>query len=279
MLLPAYVCDAFYPLLLAYNISPLFLDVEEKTYQPPVHAYTDELLDEADVVLLVATYGKEPDETVMTLLKDRQKVIIEDYAMRSPLLRDPIHGSARIYSLPKTLPVPDGGLAVLPKNIKIRTFQSRHFSLVFLKNALKLLPGVAPLIARLRDALNREQPSPSWSGMQTASALTKAILSDYCTRRPERPALPAYTYCHPMHTGDPARTVRKLMRHGISTERIWSRPIVANRDVCAHYSLDDAKFPKTHHIASGIVCAPLWYLKNRDDYQNYVATLDSFGEN
>ena len=64
------------------------------------------------------------------------------------------------------------------------------------------------------------------------------------------------------------------MRHGISAEQIWGKPIVANADVCTQYKLEDTEFPVTHRLAKQIVCAPLWHLADEDSFHQYAKELE-----
>lgn len=271
LLMPAYVCDVFYPVLRTYDIKPIFLDVDPAIYQPPLSAYTDELLNKADAALLVATYGRRPDDVVISRIQNSGTVVIEDYAMRSPLLREPLAGSARIYSLPKTIPMPDGGLAVLPKSSNLRALPQGP-SRSSLKSVLKLLPGVALLVAALRDALARGQSAPSWDGIADASALTRTIFAEYSNEEAHVPPGP-FPYCHPLRVEDPARAAQMLTRRGIHAERIWNRPIVANPDVQEHYALDPRDYPETMRIAERIVCAPLWHITDEKTFEKYTLYL------
>jgi len=272
IILPAYTCDAVFPVLQTYNIKPIFIDVDEKTYQPPLRAYTDKLLRTADAVILVATYGASPDQAVIERLKVYKKVIIEDYAMCNPLHPVPLIGAARIYSLPKTMPVPDGGLAIMAKSNLVPYIAPHRFSLGFAKNVLKLLPGIGPLIAKLRNWLKDTQTKPTWDKIKQPSNLTKNILQKWCQSAPANTDT-TYLYCHPMTVTDPNLAVASLHSVGISAEKIWHQPIIMNHDVQAAYELSPTQFPATVKLAKTIVCAPLWHITDEASYHNYLSKL------
>jgi len=273
VVLPAYVCDALLPVLTRYDMQPIFLDIDNETYQPSFETYTDEILNKADAVLLVATYGKKPDQAVVSFLKDRGKIIIEDYAMRSPLLNDPIDGMARIYSLPKTLPTPDGGIVILPKGTQIQELKRHHLSFAFIKNLFKLLPLIAPFIARIRDVGSYTPSSASWNGATTPSNITSVIFSEYCKKTVPKQVDEEYSYCYPLRVKNPREAVRQLRKHGISPERIWHQPIIFHSEAKKHFKLEQSDYPKTMKIASEIVCAPLWHIENQKAYNQYVEKL------
>lgn len=273
MILPAYVCDALLPVLIHYKIKPIFVDVDKLTFQPALSAYTDKILTEANAVLLVATYGRKPDEEIISLLKNKNKIIIEDYAGRSPLLRDPLISHARIYSLPKTLPVPNGGLAIIQKESVQTTASVSATSSASIKNVLKLLPLVAPLLALLRTILRHEQTSASWRKIAAPSRLTQTILATICKNTTEKEPLRPYTYCYPMMVNNPRKSLRKLALAGISAERIWHTPIIVNEKAIQLYNISIDEFPVTRNISLKIICVPLWHIENEEAYRQYIQKL------
>jgi dTDP-4-amino-4,6-dideoxygalactose transaminase len=261
------------PVLIHYEIQPLFLDIDDKHYQPPQEAYTDQILSSADAVLLVATYGKRPDPAIVSHLQEHRKIIIEDYATLSPLCNDPVYGAARIYSLPKTLPTPDGGLAILPQDTRTSKLRAHKLSLTFIKNLFKLLPGIASRIARVRDTVSYSSNSASWSGITEPSNITKVIFDEYCKKPTPEGVDERYSYCYPLRVRDPGQALQKLRQHGISAERIWHRPIISHPEAKKRFNLDLNKYPNTMKIASEVVCVPLFHIDDQQSYDHYVRTL------
>lgn len=277
LILPAYVCEALLPILTLYKIRPIFLDVDETTYQPPLAAYTETLLKDVDAVLLVATYGKEPEQNVLTELRARGKIIIEDYAARSPLLKDPLLSDARIYSLPKALPVPDGGLALVSKkwtHDQAGNLPPRRISLRFLKDLFKLLPHVGPSISAVKNFFDHKPDKSSWMGATVPSTFTLIALSEILERHENKSAYGPYTYCYPLRVKNPNLARSALARYGISAEPIWDGPIIFSEEAQKLYNIDTKNFPATAKIAAEIICTPLWHIKNEAEYQNYTNFIE-----
>lgn len=273
MALPAYVCDALLPILKHYNIHPIFLDVSEENYQPPLSAYTDEVLRKADAVLLVATYGEEPAEEVLSLLKQKNKVIIEDYAACNPFAKSELRGAARLYSLQKTLPVPDGGLAIMPRGSKMSALAPHRLSLEFSKNVLKLLPLGAHLINALRRGAGVNRSSATWRGKTRQSNFSSAVLCDVCVRPKTEKKISRYSYCHPFRVANRKRALQLLLADRICAEPIWQNPLIFHPEARSLFDIDANVFPRTKKIAGEIVCVPLWHIQNEAEYQAYVKHL------
>jgi dTDP-4-amino-4,6-dideoxygalactose transaminase len=268
--LPAFVCDALLPILIRYNITPVFLDVEKETYHPNISHYVS-VVNRIDGAILVATFGAPLSTEVVTFLKKHGKIIIEDYAhVPLPTHSETISGDARIYSLPKTLPVPDGGLAVLPTQTNVE-LRSHIFSLSYVKNVLKLLPLVAPIVASIRNSLRfSKEHIPPWSCPMRPSTLTSFLLPR--TSRTKHNEFP-YKYCHPFLVKDPERAIKLLREKGISAERIWHHPLILHKEAQRRFNLSSKDYPITTYIAEHIVCVPLWHISNKQHYQKYLENL------
>lgn len=273
--MPAYLCDVLLPVFLYYRISPIFLDIDPTTYQPPVSAYTPEVLAKMDAALLVATYGKAIQPEVLTLLKQHRKIVIEDYSHRNPLEGEPLVGDARIYSLQKTLPLPDGGLAVLAETASYPVLPERTFSLTLLKDTLKLLPLVAPLLTYIRQLMVPEGFALSaWEKPTKPSKTAQRLLLEMLLERDVTRVDVEYSYCYPLLDKDPTRAEKILAKGGISAERMWHHPIILHPHACQLFVYTKENYPQTLEVAKRIVCAPLWHIRTKDEYQNYQKRLE-----
>ena len=135
ILLPAYICDIFYPILKEYNISPVFLDIEKETFQPNPEEIRKKLTFQTKAILVCHTYGLPANIRRTKEVTGNQLIVIEDcahsFGAQYQSLRDAMgqakhqnnftgnFGEAAFFSLYKQFPCIRGGMAVLPKKTEI----------------------------------------------------------------------------------------------------------------------------------------------------------------
>jgi len=284
--LPAFLCDVFLPILECYRITPVFLDIDDKTFQPPMSAYTPSVLKKIDAVVLVATYGGPISEEIISLLKKHRKIVIEDYAHRKlPKSAETLQGDARCYSLPKILPVTNGGIAVLPEHLKQKSNMRRYrLTLASTKNWLKLFKVPNIIIAWLKYILRTRATATDtstkalWDGVRTPSRTTirmlhHALLESH--NREDRGWEPPWQYCAPLRAPSVQSAKHALFRHGIIAERLWYDPIVTHPRTRKLWSVRESDYPHTHTAACEIVCVPLWHIRSEDSYERYMEHLEN----
>lgn len=276
LLLPSYLCNVLLPILKRYSIQPVFVDIDPATFQPSIDSYTPEILKKCDAVLTVATYGRPVTEETLISLKQMGKIVIEDYAHHLLPIKPyaKLTADARLYSIPKFLSAPDGGLAILPMLDKPRPALLHKPTLTFVKKWLKLFVLTNLLLAWLKHILNLKiNPILPWSGVLRPSKTTRKILLSYLGKQRVNLAVRDYTYCHPLRVKDPIRVQRRLLRHGIIAERIWHDPIITHPLVQKWYRVNPSDYPNTIAVAREILCLPLWHIKNKEDLERYSAEL------
>jgi dTDP-4-amino-4,6-dideoxygalactose transaminase len=274
LIIPAYLCNVLIPVLEAYDITPLFLDIDPQTYQPPRSAYNTEVLKKIDAVLLVATYGGPIPEELVTFLKNAKKIVIEDCA-HCPLPSTPIEikADARYYSLPKIAPVTDGGMVVLRTAPKAYVRQPRGFSLTLIKNWLKLFNVTSSVIFRLKRHFNRAAILEPFFGIRAPRASTKRMLCFKLAHARESMSELPWHYCIPFRVDNPDAATHALMKAGISSERLWNDPIILHPRAVSTWHAKPDHFPETLRAAKEVVCVPLWHIESVRAYEEYNAHL------
>lgn len=279
MALPAFLCNNILPVLKHYHIEPVFLDIDPLTYQPTESAYETP----CDAALIVATYGKLPNPSVTRSLRSRGTIVVEDWA-HVPLPTIPVEhidGDARYYSLSKTLPVPDGGLAVIPTTLgsdPMRGVRPRRYTLTAIKDLKKIWWFVAYTLALVRIFILPSRDTtlaPSWHGVARIRPWSRRFLGHALNE----PRTQSGGYCYPIRVDDPQAAQRRLFDpppperadgEGIITERLWEHPIIDLTNI------DRTAFPNTDDAARHTLCVPLWHIKTDEEmgaYQKRVSQI------
>ncbi len=263
--IPAFLCTNLLPVLEHYHIEPVFIDSEENGYQFTAASYSGSF----ESALVVATYGRTPDLRLVEDLERRGIRVIEDYAHVSLPPGPETVIRPRLYSLGKTLAVPDGGLAVLPAGISFqKTLEKPAWSFRMLKNILKTWRLCASGIFWLRTVVSRtETTPPSWGGIHAISKITERFLSRALAERIPRAPQETYTYCFPITVENPRAVQKTLFAHGIIAEQIWNPIIVAvQKDA-------PVSFPNACKKAQETVCVPLWHIASDETQKRYEEKL------
>ena len=163
MLMPAYVCDIFLPILKKHNISPVLLDIDPQTFNLKISEIETKVSSRAKSILVPHIYGLMNNMSgIQSLAKKFNLKIIEDCAHCSGAL--PIemsaflkseqtkpclgnHGDAAMFSLYKTFPCFRGGILVCPIDWNINLKQTK-FSLRDLISFLNCFPFWAYLFKK-----------------------------------------------------------------------------------------------------------------------------------
>lgn len=123
MIMPAYICEIFYPILKEFNIQPIFLDIDLKTFNIKPEEIAQKITPQVKAILLCHTYGLPLDiekikQSLSPLTSNPPPLLIEDIAHslgarhNSQFMGN--FGEAAFVSLYKQFPALRGGLAILP---------------------------------------------------------------------------------------------------------------------------------------------------------------------
>jgi len=150
MLIPAYICDIFEPILKHYNIKPIYLDIDLKTFHASVSEIEKKTTPQTKSVLICHTYGLpfEMDKIIEIARKYNLK-IIEDCAHIAPPTSPEKFGDCAFFSFAKLFPVINGGMLVC-KNSSEFKLENHKPKLSNLIKFARLFPFLAKLSEKFR---------------------------------------------------------------------------------------------------------------------------------
>lgn len=292
MLFPAYICDIFYPIFKQYNIRPVFLDIDLKTF----HVQTEEILKKitprTKAVLICHTYGLPLDieklRATLTL-NNSNIVIIEDCAHSFFAKKNGIYagnlGDISFFSLYKQLPSLRGGMLVCPKNWKVelpKTFFNFRDLISFLnyfwpfafffkkfgseyarahlrEEKLQKIGGINRVSLNLFSDFFKEAEKSLESRKKTALWLQNELKKmGFEVQESENNVFCYISVLVPKNlAGKRDEIVQKLKKYRVFCTRIWHTPIILNPEVQKEFNLDLAEFPNTIETAGRIINFPL----------------------
>ena len=149
MLVPAYLCDIFIPIFEHYNIKPIYLDIDLKTFNIQVFKITKKITPRTKSILVSHTYGLLVKiEGILEIAKKYNLKIIEDCAHISPVdLSREIRGNCAFFSFAKLFPTINGGMLISINPIEVE-LPNHRFKL---RNIIKFL-RLFPLLARISES-------------------------------------------------------------------------------------------------------------------------------
>lgn len=289
MLIPAYLCDIFYPILKNYNIKPIFLDIDLKTFHIKVEQIREKITPQTKAILVCHTYGLPLDIQKIREATNNQLLIIEDCAHSFGAGTGNL-GDVAFFSLYKQFPTLRGGLLVCPKNWEARlpktSFNFRDlisflncfslFSLFFKKFGAKFAPKMV-----------RKEKSSKPAGINRVSLrLFTDFLGDFEKSLQKRKELALFfqeelkklnftvqepennVFCYlsalvPQKLEEKRdKIVQKLRKHRIFCTRIWHTPLAL-----------DKEFPNTVEAAERIINFPLQNHYTEKDIKKMVNSI------
>jgi len=299
MLVPAYICDIFYPIFKRYNISPVFLDIDPKTFSIKPEEITRKLTPETKSILVCHTYGLPLNIQAIRerLLKSTTKPLIIEDCAHTLINKTGNSGDASFFSLYKAFPSLRGGMAVLPNtgiplppsNFSLRDFISLLNSFTLFALVFKRYGGeIAPKITR-------KEKSDSISGLNKVSlnlflnfsdnfekelekridlaGLLKANLEGlgFEVQSSKNNVFTIFSALVPAGLKEKRDSiVRELRKSRVFCTRIWHTPIILNKDVQKEYKINLNDFPNTIDAAKRIINFPLQNFYSEEDIKKIV---------
>jgi len=151
MILPAYLCDIFRPILKHFNIKPVYLDTDPKTFHANFSNIENLITSKTKSILICHTYGLPVElDQLLKIAKNYNLKIIEDCAHLSiDLPRAESRGDALFFSFSKIFPVTNGGLLITKNDTKteLKKYKFRFFNII---KYLRLYPLLANLSEKFR---------------------------------------------------------------------------------------------------------------------------------
>ena len=272
ILMPAYICDVFAPVLQKYNIRPIFLDIDLKTFHIKKEEVLKKITDKTKAILVCHTYGLPFDiDSLRKELQGFQKIfIIEDcaHAFGADVGN---RGDVAFFSLYKQFPALRGGMLVCPKEWEVK-LPSTSFSFRDFISFLNYFPVFAFLFKRfgseiaVRAVRKEKMVSPAALNKKSLWLFEKSLAAfDGSFKKRKELALffqeelkklgfevqeskgNVFCYLSALAPKGSARDeiVKKLRKHKVFCVRIWKDPIVSEG------------FPNTLEAAQRIINFPL----------------------
>ncbi|MDO8601238.1 MAG: DegT/DnrJ/EryC1/StrS family aminotransferase [bacterium] len=308
MMLPAYICDIFYPILKHYNITPIFLDVDLRTFHIKISDIKNKITPDTKSILVCHTYGLPFDVDALRsdpALAGSDLVIIEDCAHN---LLAGNAGDVSFFSLYKQVPSLRGGMLACPKDWQAELPET-FFNF---RDLLSLLNYFWPFAfffkkfgsdyakAHLRESkltkpggINRvsvnlfadffDSFKNSSDRRRKLALLLRQELSSLGFEVQQSGDSPhfANVFCYlsalaPKHlTEKRDEIVQKLKKYRVFCTRIWHAPIILNPEVQKEYGLNPAEFPNTVEAAKRIINFPLQDHYSEKDVKNIIKAVKS----
>ena len=278
MLVPAYLCDIFLPVFEKYNIKPIYLDIDLKTFQPEISEIEKKITPKTKSILICHTYGLPADlDKILEIAKKHNLKIIEDGAHVSPPTSPEKFGDFVFFSFMKICPNINGGMLV--SKIQIKTEVSSYSPR--LSSVIRLL-RLFPVLANISEKFRKETPqtAENFREPEKASKLSLKLFNNYLENFTEqtkkriklaeyfqkklqeigfevqKPENNVFTYISALVPQNISRDelFDKLRKCNIFCSRIWRKPISIN-------------LPNTNEAARRIINFPLqnWFTEKDID--------------
>lgn len=291
MILPAYICDIFYPILKHYNITPIFLDIDLRTFHIKIEEIKNKITPEVKSILICHTYGLPIDVQVVKAAVGEGVVVIEDCAHAFLVQKNGVFagnlGDISFFSLYKQLPSLRGGMLVCPKDWQV-DLPKTAFNLRDLLSFLNYFWPFAFFFKKFGQEFAkthlRESKLTKPGGIIKASlSLFSDFFDDFKGSLEKRKKLALMfqkeledlgfevqesadnAFCY-LSASVPEsliakrdQLVQELKKYHVFCTRIWSEKntIILNEQVKRDYQVDLAQFPNTLTAARRIVNFPL----------------------
>ncbi|MDI6591321.1 MAG: DegT/DnrJ/EryC1/StrS family aminotransferase [Patescibacteria group bacterium] len=289
VLLPAYICDIFYPIFKRYNIRPVFLDIDLETFNIDTEEIEKKITSKSKAILICHTYGLLSDIQRIKEITNNRLLIIEDCAHSFGLQKNGIFagnlGEAAFFSLYKFLPTLRGGLLVCPRDWQINlaeTFFDFRDCLSFL-NCFSIFALLFKIFGnRIAPKIPRKEKREWPSALNRVSLnLFQRFLENFEKSLKKRIELALYfqeelkklgfqvqesknnvfCYLSALIPGNLKSKrdcfVKTLRKYKIFCTRIWQTPIILNPRAQREYQINLNEFPNTVEAAKRIINFPL----------------------
>ena len=307
MILPAYICDIFYPILKHYNITPVFLDIDLKTFHIKIEEIKNKITPEVKSILVCHTYGLPIDVQAVKTAVGEGVVVIEDCAHAFFAQKNGIFvgnlGDVSFFSLYKQLPSLRGGMLVCPGDFRIDlsktafnlrdllsflnyfwpfAFFFKKFGSDYAKTHLRESKSTKPGgIIRASLNLFSDFFGESKGSLEKRKKLALMFQKELKNLGFEAQESGENVFCYlsalipKSLTGKRDRIVQELRGHRVFCTRIWSEKyvIILNEDVPKEYQINLADFPNTTEAAQRIINFPLQNHYTEKDVKKMVESL------
>ncbi|MCG2690349.1 aminotransferase class I/II-fold pyridoxal phosphate-dependent enzyme [Candidatus Parcubacteria bacterium] len=298
IVMPSFTCDIFLPILKAYNLSPIFIETNKKTFNFNENELEKKITPKTKAILVSHTFGLACNLEKITQIAQKHNLkIIEDCshgfggAYQGKTLG--LFGDASFFSLYKLFPCLRGGMVLLKKPISqplkktkfslrdcfslLNSFSSFSFIFkkLFQKQAKKHLRAEK---TKKPAALNRVSFNLFAFSFKNETFLKQLLQQRKKTALELKRALEGLGFtCQPQENNSFTflsclcpkgiardKLILNLRKKGIFATRIWREPIKTKPD-----------FPLTLEISQRIINFPLQSFFQTKDTQRVIAKLKS----
>ncbi len=295
IILPAYICDIFYPVLKHYNIKPVLLDIDLETFSLDQEKVLNTITAQTKAVLFPHTYGLHSDVSRINNIH-----VIEDCAHYFNLNYK--SNNALFFSLYKQFPSVRGGILVCPKewNVELKKTRFSFRDMISLLNSFpffafifKKLPG-----DKLKQEFIRKEKILEPASINSVSLnLFSSFLNDYNNSLEKRKQLALSfqkqlknlgfqvqksennVFCYisaliPKHLEQKRdEFVNKLKKKKIFCTRMWHSPIISNSEFQKEYRINPSDFPNTIEVSKRIINFPLQNYYREKDIEKMIGII------
>jgi len=310
ILMPAFICDIFYPILKQYNVTPIFLDIDLKTFHIKIDEIKQKIIPTTEAILACHTYGLPVDVQKIREVTNNQLLIIEDCAHSFGAKINGVFtgnsGDASFFSLYKQFPTLRGGLAIFEprtSNFEQNLLTKTYFDL---RDLISLLNYFSPFAfffkefgGNIAPKMIRKEKKETLSGINRISLnLFSNFLEDFKKSLQRRIELALYfqeelkklgfevqeskgsVFCYlsalvPKNLIEKRNEiVKQLRKYNIFCTRIWHTPIILNKEVQKEYKINLAEFPNTIEAAKRIINFPLQNYYTEKDIKEMISSIE-----
>ncbi|MGB2762511.1 MAG: DegT/DnrJ/EryC1/StrS family aminotransferase [Minisyncoccales bacterium] len=308
MLFPAYICDTFFPIFKRYNIKPIFLDADIKTFNIKIEEIEKKITPQTSSIFVSHIYGLPNNITkIVSIAKKHNLKVIEDCAHSFGIKKGKNYlgnfGDASLFSLYKFLPVCRGGMLVCPKDWKIaleetsfnpRDFISflNHFSFwallfkkfgglvspkIIRKEKLFQIGGINKVSLMLFSCFFEEHQKNLNKRIKLASFFQKELKSlGFEIQKKKNNSFCYLSALMPERLKNQRQEfIKRLRKKGVSCTKMWHTPLIFNSELQKKYKLDSNNFPNAVNISQRIINFPLQDSFQKKDIKEIIGKIKS----
>lgn len=296
IIFPAYICDIFYPIFKQYNIQPVFVDIDQDTFQMKIEDIEKKITPKTKAIFVCHTYGLPAETERIKSIAGNSVAIIEDKAHALANLKS---DNVAFFSLYKSLPTLRGGMLLCSKDWKINLVKT-SFNFRDLISFFNCFPFFAYLFKtfgnQVAPRMLRKEKKRKLGNLNNFSVnLFKNFLKDFQKNLAHRVEIALFfqeelenlgfevqesknnVFCYlsalaPKNVNRD-KLVKELWKQNIFCTRIWHTPIVLNEEAIKDYGLNLNDFPNTVNAAERIVNFPLQNYFEKKDVERIIEKL------